>query len=177
VRGLGATDAGGTRDTNVGLCSRGLRCLPMASVLPVGNGDFGMSPFFGQLTLAVHYIGTLPVWRLSKIAHCAAIAAPGTKRRCQNVRYSVAIGGKADLCRTGRSRRAMWTSLDLRQINLLASRFSRTILILTAKPRSPTIEWGSMMAAASMITLPVLVLALCVQRYIVRGLVSGAVAG
>src|ERR1700719_415139 len=31
------TDAGGTRDTNVGLCSRGSRCLPMASVLPVGE--------------------------------------------------------------------------------------------------------------------------------------------
>ena len=40
-----------------------------------------------------------------------------------------------------------------------------------------SIEWGSMMAAASMITLPVLVLALCVQRYIVKGLVSGAVSG
>jgi ABC-type glycerol-3-phosphate transport system permease component len=33
------------------------------------------------------------------------------------------------------------------------------------------------MAAASVITLPVLALALCVQRYIVRGLVSGAVTG
>jgi ABC-type glycerol-3-phosphate transport system permease component len=33
------------------------------------------------------------------------------------------------------------------------------------------------MAAASVITLPVLALALCVQRYIVRGLVSGAATG
>lgn len=40
-----------------------------------------------------------------------------------------------------------------------------------------SIQWGSLMAAASLITLPVLVLALCVQRYIVRGLVAGAVAG
>lgn len=40
-----------------------------------------------------------------------------------------------------------------------------------------SIQWGSLMAAASMITLPVLALALCVQRYIVRGLVSGAVTG
>ena len=39
------------------------------------------------------------------------------------------------------------------------------------------IQWGSLMAAASVITLPVLALALCVQRYIVRGLVSGAVTG
>ena len=40
-----------------------------------------------------------------------------------------------------------------------------------------SIQWGTLMAAASIITLPVLVLALCVQRYIVRGLVAGAVAG
>jgi len=40
-----------------------------------------------------------------------------------------------------------------------------------------SIQWGSLMAAASVITLPVLALALCVQRYIVRGLVSGAVTG
>jgi len=33
------------------------------------------------------------------------------------------------------------------------------------------------MAAATFITLPVLVLALSVQRYIVRGLVAGAVTG
>jgi len=40
-----------------------------------------------------------------------------------------------------------------------------------------SIQWGPLMAAASVITLPVLALALCVQRYIVRGLVSGAVSG
>jgi multiple sugar transport system permease protein len=40
-----------------------------------------------------------------------------------------------------------------------------------------SIEWGTLMAGASIITLPVLALALCVQRYIVKGLVSGAVAG
>ncbi|MGH7154995.1 MAG: carbohydrate ABC transporter permease, partial [Acetobacteraceae bacterium] len=40
-----------------------------------------------------------------------------------------------------------------------------------------SIEWGTLMAAATLITLPVLALALCVQRYIVRGLVAGAVTG
>ena len=40
-----------------------------------------------------------------------------------------------------------------------------------------SIQWGTLMAAESIITLPVLVLALCVQRYIVRGLVAGAVSG
>jgi len=40
-----------------------------------------------------------------------------------------------------------------------------------------SIQWGALMAAAAVITLPVLALALCVQRYIVRGLVSGAVTG
>jgi multiple sugar transport system permease protein len=40
-----------------------------------------------------------------------------------------------------------------------------------------SIQWGTLMAAATMITLPVLLLALSVQRYIVRGLVAGAVLG
>jgi len=40
-----------------------------------------------------------------------------------------------------------------------------------------SIQWGTLMAAATFITLPVMVMALCVQRYIVRGLVSGAVNG
>ena len=40
-----------------------------------------------------------------------------------------------------------------------------------------SIQWGALMAAASIITLPVLALALCVQRYIVQGLTAGAVAG
>jgi multiple sugar transport system permease protein len=40
-----------------------------------------------------------------------------------------------------------------------------------------SVQWGALMAAATLVTLPVLVLALCVQRYIVRGLVAGAVAG
>jgi multiple sugar transport system permease protein len=40
-----------------------------------------------------------------------------------------------------------------------------------------SIQWGTLMAATTLITLPVLLLALCVQRYIVRGLVAGAVNG
>ncbi len=40
-----------------------------------------------------------------------------------------------------------------------------------------SIQWGTLMAAATLITLPVLVMALSVQRYIVRGLVAGAVTG
>ena len=39
------------------------------------------------------------------------------------------------------------------------------------------IDWGGLMAAAVVITLPVLVLALLTQRYIVKGLTSGAVKG
>jgi multiple sugar transport system permease protein len=39
------------------------------------------------------------------------------------------------------------------------------------------IDWGGLMAAAVVITLPVLVLALLTQRYIVRGLTAGAVKG
>ncbi len=39
------------------------------------------------------------------------------------------------------------------------------------------IDWGGLMAAAVIITLPVLVLALVTQRYVVRGLTAGAVKG
>jgi multiple sugar transport system permease protein len=40
-----------------------------------------------------------------------------------------------------------------------------------------SVQWGTLMAASCLITTPVLVLALCVQKYIVRGLVAGAVTG
>jgi multiple sugar transport system permease protein len=40
-----------------------------------------------------------------------------------------------------------------------------------------SIEWGPLSAAASIVTLPVLVLALTVQRYIVQGLVAGGLTG
>ncbi|GAC1561815.1 MAG: carbohydrate ABC transporter permease [Herpetosiphon sp.] len=39
------------------------------------------------------------------------------------------------------------------------------------------IDWGGLMAAAFLITLPVLVLAIATQRYVVRGLTAGAVKG
>ncbi len=39
------------------------------------------------------------------------------------------------------------------------------------------IDWGGLMAAAVLITLPVLVLAIITQRYVIRGLTAGAVKG
>jgi multiple sugar transport system permease protein len=39
------------------------------------------------------------------------------------------------------------------------------------------IDWGGLMAAAVIITVPVLVLTLATQRYVVRGLTAGAVKG
>jgi len=39
------------------------------------------------------------------------------------------------------------------------------------------INWGGLMAASVIITLPVLILALLTQKYIVRGLTAGAVKG
>jgi multiple sugar transport system permease protein len=39
------------------------------------------------------------------------------------------------------------------------------------------VNWGALMAAASIITLPVLIIALIAQRYIVSGLAAGAVKG
>lgn len=39
------------------------------------------------------------------------------------------------------------------------------------------IDWGGLMAAAMAITLPIIVLSLCLQKYIVSGLTAGAVKG
>jgi len=39
------------------------------------------------------------------------------------------------------------------------------------------IDWGGLMAAAVVITLPILVLAIATQRYVIRGLTAGAVKG
>ncbi|MCS6870032.1 MAG: carbohydrate ABC transporter permease [Anaerolineae bacterium] len=40
-----------------------------------------------------------------------------------------------------------------------------------------SVDWGGLMAAAVVITLPVLIITLFVQRYIVRGLIAGATKG
>lgn len=40
-----------------------------------------------------------------------------------------------------------------------------------------SVNWGGLMAAAVIITLPVLIITLCVQRYVVAGLTAGATKG
>jgi len=39
------------------------------------------------------------------------------------------------------------------------------------------VDWGGLMAAAMIITLPIMVMSLCLQKYIVSGLTAGAVKG
>jgi len=39
------------------------------------------------------------------------------------------------------------------------------------------VNWGGIMAAASVITLPIIIISLCLQKYVVAGLVAGAVKG
>ena len=39
------------------------------------------------------------------------------------------------------------------------------------------IDWGGLMAAACAITLPIVILSLCLQKYIISGLTAGAVKG
>ena len=39
------------------------------------------------------------------------------------------------------------------------------------------VDWGGLMAAAVMITLPIVILSLCLQKYIISGLTAGAVKG
>ncbi len=40
-----------------------------------------------------------------------------------------------------------------------------------------TVDWGGLMAASTVITLPVLVITLITQKYVIRGLTAGAVKG
>jgi len=40
-----------------------------------------------------------------------------------------------------------------------------------------SIDWGGLMAAAVIITLPVLVITVFMQRYVVSGLTAGAIKG
>ena len=40
-----------------------------------------------------------------------------------------------------------------------------------------SIDWGGLMAAATIVTLPIMVIALFTQKYIVSGLTAGATKG
>ena len=66
--------------------------------------------------------------------------------------------------------------------------FMFSIVLATAKTKTvpvaiynfisyAQIDWGGLMAAAVVITLPVLVLSIATQRYVIRGLTAGAVKG
>jgi len=61
---------------------------------------------------------------------------------------------------------------------VLASNRTRTVPVAIYNFISyAQIDWGGLMAAAVVITLPVLVLAIITQRYVIRGLTAGAVKG
>ena len=61
---------------------------------------------------------------------------------------------------------------------MLASNKTRTVPVAIYNFISyAQIDWGGLMAAAVVITLPVLVLAIVTQRYVIRGLTAGAVKG
>ena len=61
---------------------------------------------------------------------------------------------------------------------VLASSKTRTVPVAIYNFISyAQIDWGGLMAAAVVITLPVLVLAIVTQRYVIRGLTAGAIKG
>ncbi|MFT3889551.1 MAG: carbohydrate ABC transporter permease [Arachnia sp.] len=61
---------------------------------------------------------------------------------------------------------------------VLSDRATRTLPVAIANFTSyASVDWGGLMAASVVITLPVLVIALFAQRYIVAGLTSGAMKG
>ena len=39
------------------------------------------------------------------------------------------------------------------------------------------VNWSGLMAAAVVITLPILIISLCLQKYVVSGMTAGAVKG
>lgn len=61
---------------------------------------------------------------------------------------------------------------------VLASSRTRTVPVAIYNFISyAQIDWGGLMAAAVVITLPVLMLAIVTQRYVIRGLTAGAIKG
>jgi multiple sugar transport system permease protein len=61
---------------------------------------------------------------------------------------------------------------------VLAGRDSRTLPnIATSFTSDRGVEWGLVMATGSLVLLPVIALALLVQKHIVRGMTLGAVKG
>ncbi len=61
---------------------------------------------------------------------------------------------------------------------VLSNQATRTLPVaITSWASFATVDWGAMMAEATMITLPVLVLTLFAQRYIVTGLTMGGLKG
>ncbi|MEA4944392.1 MAG: carbohydrate ABC transporter permease [Propionicimonas sp.] len=61
---------------------------------------------------------------------------------------------------------------------VLSNRNSRTLPVAIANFTSyASVDWGGLMAAAVVITLPVMIIALFAQRYVVAGLTSGATKG
>ena len=61
---------------------------------------------------------------------------------------------------------------------ILAGGNTRTVpLALLSFVSYASVDWGAMMAAAVVITLPILVIALLAQKYIIAGLTAGAVKG
>ncbi len=61
---------------------------------------------------------------------------------------------------------------------VLSNRGSRTLPVAIANFTSyAAVDWGGLMAAAVVITVPVMIIALFAQRYVVAGLTSGATKG
>ncbi|HJB37869.1 MAG TPA: carbohydrate ABC transporter permease, partial [Candidatus Acutalibacter ornithocaccae] len=61
---------------------------------------------------------------------------------------------------------------------ILAGGNTRTVpLALLSFVSYASVDWGAMMAAAVVITLPILVISLLAQKYIIAGLTAGAVKG
>lgn len=61
---------------------------------------------------------------------------------------------------------------------ILAGGSTKTVpLALLSFVTYASVDWGAMMAAAVVITLPILVISLLAQRYIIAGLTAGAVKG
>src|ERR1700730_16908146 len=72
--------------------------------------------------LTIHYIGTLPVWRLSKIAHFAAIALASCPQLADTVQKSEVAGRR--IFRETTKREAIAGSYSLTRVTEVACEFN-----------------------------------------------------
>lgn len=131
-----------------------------------------------------HVVVTFPltVWVMigffedvpSELIECALI--DGSSRMGAFVRIALPIAQPGIVATSILSLIFSWN--DYKFALVLSNQKSRTLPVAVTSWRGfASIEWGAIMAEATMIVVPILMLSLFIQRYIVSGLTVGALKG